>query len=141
VSATPGTLVFDGDCAFCSTSARLLRRWVPSRAELVPWQFADLPLLGLTRTECTEAVQWVGAGDDRAAGAAAVARFLQEARPHRSGRYWRLAGRLLGTRPAIAVARPVYAWVARNRHRLPGGSPACATPAPTTLRSQRVADE
>jgi hypothetical protein len=27
-----------------------------------------------------------------------------------------------------AGARVVYRWVSRNRHRLPGGTPACAVP-------------
>lgn len=40
-------LVFDGDCAFCTSSARLLARIAPA-AEMVAWQQIDLAELGLT---------------------------------------------------------------------------------------------
>jgi predicted DCC family thiol-disulfide oxidoreductase YuxK len=113
-------LVFDGDCAFCSSTARLLRRHVPARAAIVPWQRADLAALGLTAADCEQAVQWVEPGVRRSAGALAFAHYLQAAGPP-----WRWLGRLLGLRPAQAVARPAYTLIARNRHRLPGGAPAC----------------
>ena len=46
-----------------------------------------------------------------------------------SGRLlWRPAGAVLGLRPITALAWPVYRWVARNRHRMPGGTAACALP-------------
>ena len=112
-------LVFDGDCAFCSSSARWLQRWVPSPAAVVPWQRTDLPALGLSAAQCEEAVQWVS-GPDHAAGASAIAAYLRSGRP-----WWRVVGVLLGSRPGLLVADPAYRWVARNRHRLPGGTPAC----------------
>ena len=31
-------IIYDGDCGFCSASARWLRRHVQPRAQLVPWQ-------------------------------------------------------------------------------------------------------
>lgn len=120
------TFVYDGDCAFCTSCARFAQRWVPSRAVIVPWQFADLTGLGLTEPECQEAVQWV-APDVPAplAGPDAIAALLLT-----SHRGWRLVGRLLAVRPVRALAWPAYRWVARNRHRLPGGTAACALPRP-----------
>lgn len=116
-------LVFDGDCAFCSTAARWGRRWVPSRrAEIVAWQQADLDALGLTVEECVEALQWVD-GAQHAAGPVAIAAYLRTARAP-----WPVLGAVLATRLATALAWPVYRWVAAHRHQLPGGTPQCALP-------------
>jgi len=41
---------------------------------------------------------------------------------------WRVAGRLLSRPPVLWVARPAYAVVAANRHRLPGSTDACRLP-------------
>ena len=113
-------LVFDGDCAFCTSSARALGRIGP-RAAVVPWQEADLEALGITAEQAIEAVQWVAADGAVLSGHRAIAATLATA-----GRGWRLIGRIL-TLPVISpLAAVVYRWVADNRHRLPGGTPACA---------------
>lgn len=117
------TFVYDGDCAFCTKCARIIERWIPTRARVLPWQFADLDALGLTEAECEEAVQWVGADGVRAAGPDAIARLLGD-----SNTLWRAAGAGLRFPPVRAAAWPVYRWVASNRHRLPGGTAACAVP-------------
>jgi predicted DCC family thiol-disulfide oxidoreductase YuxK len=118
------TFVYDGDCAFCTMCARFIERRIRTSAVVIPWQFADLGALGLTRAQCVEAVQWVPAEGPTAAGPVAIARLLRS-----SGLLWRLAGRVLELRPVTALAWPAYRWVARNRHRLPGGTAACAVPA------------
>jgi predicted DCC family thiol-disulfide oxidoreductase YuxK len=41
---------------------------------------------------------------------------------------WRLVGRLIITPPVSWLAGPVYALIARNRHRLPGASDSCRLP-------------
>jgi predicted DCC family thiol-disulfide oxidoreductase YuxK len=117
------TFVYDGDCAFCTSCARFVERWIPTPARVVPWQFADLDALGLTVEQCAEAVQWVDGLTPPAAGPEAIARLLRSSRA-----YWRAAGWLLDRRPVRAAAWPVYRWVAANRHRLPGGTAACAVP-------------
>lgn len=117
------TFVYDGDCAFCTSCARFAERWVPTRAQLVPWQFTDLDALGLTDDECEEAVQWVGTDGVRAAGPDAIARLLGASKP-----WWRPLGAALRLSPVRALAWPVYRWVARNRHRMPGGTAACSLP-------------
>jgi predicted DCC family thiol-disulfide oxidoreductase YuxK len=53
-------------------------------------------------------------------GAAAIGRFLVAA-----GGAWRPLGRLILLPGIRAVAGVVYRLVAANRHRLPGGTPAC----------------
>ncbi|HET8661743.1 MAG TPA: DCC1-like thiol-disulfide oxidoreductase family protein [Micromonosporaceae bacterium] len=119
------TFVYDGDCAFCTSCARFVVRQVPTTADVLPWQHADLVALGLAADECAAAVQWVGADGRTAAGPEAIAELLRTSRPA-----WRLAGWALGLRPVLAAAWPAYRWVARNRHRLPGGTAACALPPP-----------
>ncbi len=117
-------LLFDGDCAFCSTSARVLSdhlRRSPADYAIEPWQLVDLDALGLTEEECHDALQFVGADGRASAGHVAVGRVLLVSR------WWaRPAGALLLAPGARFVAAPLYRWVARNRHRLPGGTPACS---------------
>jgi predicted DCC family thiol-disulfide oxidoreductase YuxK len=97
---------------------------VPTPATIIPWQFADLPELGVTAQEADRAVQWVAPGSQPPlAGPDAIAALLRTSRP-----WWRVAGWLLQLRFVRALAWPVYDWVARNRHRLPGGTPACSLP-------------
>jgi predicted DCC family thiol-disulfide oxidoreductase YuxK len=117
------TFVYDGDCAFCTRCAEFIERRIPTAARVLPWQFADLAALGLTPTECDEAVQWVGADGVRAAGPDAIGHLLRT-----SGVGWRLVGLALLAQPVRAAAWPAYRWVARNRHRLPGGTAACSLP-------------
>ncbi|HVE99386.1 MAG TPA: DCC1-like thiol-disulfide oxidoreductase family protein [Mycobacteriales bacterium] len=118
-----GTLVYDGDCAFCTRCVRWMERRLPLRPRVVAWQQADLAGLGLTQQACEDAVQWVEPSGRRAAGAAAVAWLLVL-----SGGMWRVPGRLMLTPPISWLAAGVYRLVARNRGRLPGGSAACALP-------------
>lgn len=120
------TFVFDGDCAFCTACARFIERRIPTSAQVVPWQFTDLDALGLTVAECAEAVQWVGEDGGRAAGPDAISRLLTSS----NTALWRGLGRLLRFPPVRAAAWPTYRWVARNRHRMPGGTAACAVPPP-----------
>jgi len=117
------TLVYDGDCALCSTCARFIERRIPTCAEVVPWQFADLPSLGLTREQAEAAVQWVAEDGTIAAGPDAIALLLRDA-----GRLWQVPGRLLQSRPVRLAAWPAYRWVAAHRHLLPGGTAACSLP-------------
>lgn len=118
------TFVFDGDCAFCTMCARFVERRVPTPARVVAWQHADLEALGLTREECIEAVQWADSTGSHREGPDAIGALLRS-----SNLVWRPAGWLLGLRLVSRLAWPVYRLIARNRHRLPGGTAACARPA------------
>ena len=128
--------VFDGDCAFCSACADFIRRRVPTTAKIEPWQWIDLGALGLDRAACQEAVQWVARGADgtRVAveGPEAIAALLRS-----STALWRPVGWILGRRPVLWLAWPVYRWVSRHRDQMPGGTPACAVP----QRSPGIASE
>jgi predicted DCC family thiol-disulfide oxidoreductase YuxK len=125
--------LFDGDCGFCTRSAMFLRRHVSTPARIVAWQMIDLRPLGVSPAQCSEAVQYIAPGGIGArrvsTGPVAIADLLRTATGAR-GIGWRLAGALLATPPAPALAWPVYRWVARHRHQLPGGTVACELPRP-----------
>jgi predicted DCC family thiol-disulfide oxidoreductase YuxK len=117
------TFVYDGDCAFCSTCATFIERRIPTRATVVPWQFADLDALGLSQEQAEAAVQWVGADGTVASGPDAIALLLRDA-----GRLWQVPGTALQLPPVRLAAWPAYRWVANHRHLLPGGTAACSLP-------------
>jgi predicted DCC family thiol-disulfide oxidoreductase YuxK len=115
-------LVYDGDCAFCTSCARFLERIGPE-AEIVAWQLTDLEGLGITEEQTTDAVQWVEADGTVRSGHEAIGAVLSSA-----GGVWRIAGRTL-TLPGVSwIAAKTYRLVAGNRYRLPGGTPACRVP-------------
>lgn len=117
---TRPVLLYDGDCAFCSSCARLIERRVRPRAEVVPWQFADLEALGVSAERATAAVQWIGVDGGVRSGHEAIAATLAAAGP-----LWRPLGRLLLLPGISRLAAEGYELVAANRYRLPGGTPAC----------------
>ncbi len=121
VARRPGrpVLLYDGDCGFCTTSARALERIGPD-AEIVAWQFADLAELGVTEEQAAAAVQWIQVDGTVRSGHEAIAAALSAA-----GRIWRGIGRTLLLPGVSWLAAKVYRLVADNRYRLPGGTPAC----------------
>jgi predicted DCC family thiol-disulfide oxidoreductase YuxK len=128
------TFVFDGDCSFCTVCANFVTRWIPTRAEVVPWQRVDLTALGVTREQALQAVQWVEPGRPALAGPEAIGALLRS-----SNLFWKPFGWLLALPPVRAVAWPLYRLIARNRHRLPGGTAACAMPVSTPVVSAAAA--
>lgn len=133
-SVTPlaPVLIYDGDCGICTKMARLVTSRLRRRESdfaVAAWQDLDgdgsgLAAYGLTWEDCDRAAQWVAADGTVSAGENAVARALLASR---------LPLRPLGAVmlvPGInALAGVVYRWVANNRSRLPGGTPACSLPA------------
>jgi predicted DCC family thiol-disulfide oxidoreductase YuxK len=127
------TLVFDGDCGFCTSSVRWAERWCRPAVRFVPWQDLDLGAHGLTTEAVTSSVQWLSPRTSAKAiphGSAAVARTLLRSR-------WpfRLVGALMLVPPISWLARGIYRLIANNRYRMPGGTPACAVPAPGSAAS------
>ena len=111
-------LVYDGQCGFCIRSARWIEARLPADARVVPWQSLELERLGLSRADVQAAVWWIdgsGNGTRRSRGAEAIGRSLLAA-----GGVWKLAGLLISRPPLLWLARPIYALVAANRHRLGG---------------------
>ena len=120
---TTPTLLFDGDCAFCTRSAELARRVLPASVDVVAWQFADLDGFGTTAERAQAEVLWVDRDGAVSGGAPAVARALRAA-----GLPWAAFGVVLSVPPVRWVAPFVYRLVAANRYRLPGGTAACRVP-------------
>ncbi len=122
MDATKQVLIFDGDCAFCSSSARLLRRMTKNKIPIEPYQKLDLESLGLTSELTSKAVYFVSSSS-RFVAAAAIAQALIESKT-----VWALAGWFLKLPVVRNIAKPIYYLVAANRHRLPGGTPECQLP-------------
>jgi predicted DCC family thiol-disulfide oxidoreductase YuxK len=118
-------LVFDGDCSFCSASALwVAARWrVPAHA--IAWQRLEpdeLERLALTLGDVRSAAWWIDEAGRRSRGHLALAHALA------AGSGWpRVCGRVLLTPPLRWIAAASYPAIARWRHRLPGGTPACRT--------------
>ncbi|MEC3995335.1 DCC1-like thiol-disulfide oxidoreductase family protein [Actinacidiphila sp. DG2A-62] len=120
---TRPVLVFDGDCAFCTTSVMFAERWLRPCCDFTPWQRADLPSLGVDQQQAEYEVLWVTPVGASYGGAQAVARLLLS-----SGGGWAALGGLLRLPLLRWAAHGVYRLVANNRERMPGGTPACAVP-------------
>jgi predicted DCC family thiol-disulfide oxidoreductase YuxK len=119
--AKESLLIFDGDCGFCTTAVGWLRQHLPAMPEATPYQWADLAAYGLTTAEASAKLQMVVNG--RAyAGHLAVSAMLR----HQPSAPWRFAGWLLASPPFSPIAAAGYSIIARYRHLLPGGTPACA---------------
>lgn len=122
-SARPAVLIFDGDCAFCTTAVHWLGRVLPAMPPTSPYQWTDLAAYGLTVAD-GQARVWLVTGGRRYGGAAAVAALLR----HQPAPGLRMLG-WLGTVPPLSwLAELGYRLVARYRHLLPGGTPACRMP-------------
>lgn len=117
-SAASGLLIYDGDCGFCTASAR----WYGARSgagAIAPWQSLELGEYGLDLTEVSTAAYWVHCGQ-RWRGADGIAQALKAC----SGG-WHFVGTVLTNPPALWIARLIYPVVALNRHRLPGSIDTC----------------
>jgi predicted DCC family thiol-disulfide oxidoreductase YuxK len=131
-------ILFDGDCGFCTRSADWLTGTFPGSIEVVPYQHAYLNGLGVTEADCASAVQWVPRDGQRQHGAAAIAAALRAGgagRPDWVGWSARATGAITAVPPLAWLAALAYRWVSANRHRLPGGTPACQLR--TTSRDER----
>jgi predicted DCC family thiol-disulfide oxidoreductase YuxK len=115
------TLVYDGDCGFCTRCAEWIRPRIPQGHDVVAWQeLPDLEALGLTAADVARASYWIDADGRPHGGERGVAMALNEI-----GGFWTVVGRMLLLPPIRTLAAPLYGLIARYRHRLPGGSAAC----------------
>lgn len=81
--------VYDGDCAFCTRTARWAERRLGGRAAVEAWQALDLGALGLTIHDVTTAAWWID-GERRDRGHRSIGRALVAI-----GGAWGIVGRLL----------------------------------------------
>ena len=116
-------LIFDGDCGFCTSAANWAARNSSLQLTVEPWQFANLSALGLTSQQTAKRVYLVVAGKQYA-GHECVAQLLKL----QTNLAARTAGHLMLLWPLSLASAAGYWLVARFRHRLPGGTPACKLP-------------
>lgn len=127
VSAPRPVLVYDGDCGICTRFSRLVTDKLRRRDgdfAVAAWQDLELDAYALTPQQCDAAVQWVASDGSVSSAQNAIARTLIASRMP-----LRPLGLLMLVPGVNALAGLVYRWVAANRHRLPGGTPACSLPA------------
>lgn len=115
-----GSVIYDGDCAFCSSAARFGKAKVAPNLEFLAYQQTDLTKFDLTATECEKSLQYVADDHHIYSGASAVAEILISA-----DFPYLLIGRVMNLPLINRLAQLGYNLIARNRHRLPGGTPTC----------------
>jgi predicted DCC family thiol-disulfide oxidoreductase YuxK len=116
-------LLYDGDCGFCTSAARWLKR-LGCTLEPVPYQFwPHLEEHGISPEQASGSLHVVD-GPRVYVAHEAVAHALES-----SAAPLHPIGRLVRSRPVAPIAAAAYHWVTEHRDRLPGGTPACALPA------------
>jgi predicted DCC family thiol-disulfide oxidoreductase YuxK len=116
-------LIFDGDCSFCTSSAHWIRHRLPATVPVEPWQRLDIDAYGLTVRDVTTAAYWVDEDGRLHRGHRSIGKALVAA-----GGGWKAVGALIQVPPISWLAALVYALIAKNRSRLPGGTPECKIP-------------
>lgn len=113
-------LIFDGDCGFCTSTANYIKKNSSTPIEIHPWQWVQLSDFSLTKEQASAKVQ-VFVGGKTFAGHRAFAKLLRV-----QNQWWfKVLGGLMVTPPLSWGARVAYFCVAKYRHKLPGGTPAC----------------
>lgn len=108
-----GTLVYDGDCGFCTKTARWVERRLSDDCRVVPSQQVDLGVLGLTEEDVVRSAWWIDPDGTRFDEHRCIAKALRAMRAP-----WPALGRLLTLGPISPLARGVYRLVANNRYRI-----------------------
>jgi predicted DCC family thiol-disulfide oxidoreductase YuxK len=116
-------LIFDGDCGFCTWSAGWVADHAAVNVEVVPWQRigADrLEMFGLTEEQASASAWWVDESGECFGAQEAIGNALSACRIP-----WQVIGFAMNVPPGRWLSRVLYPVIARHRHRLPGGTPAC----------------
>jgi predicted DCC family thiol-disulfide oxidoreductase YuxK len=118
------TLGFDGDCGFCQATIARLQRHARPRIQATPWQALPDHITRPHRERLDREVLLFEGTAVTSSGAQALGVYLASSPRLR----YRTAGRLLRMPVIKQTARLVYRQVAAHRHRMPGGTTACALP-------------
>ncbi|WP_392893143.1 thiol-disulfide oxidoreductase DCC family protein [Streptomyces sp. LN699] len=117
-------LAFDGDCGFCQTVInKISARGLPS-LNAVPWQFLPDAVTQPHRGRLNQEVLVLHHDQVIASGAQALAEYMR----HSPGLRYQLAAAAIQAPLVRTAAQHIYRWIARHRHRMPTGTPACAVP-------------
>lgn len=119
----PATLIFDGDCSFCTSAANFVVKHSTYPIVAHAWQLTDVSRLGLIEQQVAERVYFSVSGQNYGGHLAfAYILFVQD------NWFLKAAGWIMTVPPVCWLASIGYRLVARFRHRLPGGTPACKLP-------------
>lgn len=116
------TIIFDGSCDFCTRSVR----WITAldrgrRISFAPFQDAAArTAAGLSVPQC-EAAAWAVTPDGRRYPGAQAINLAFAVALSLPLPLW-----IYGVPGSHQLQDAIYAWVVRNRHRLPGDTPYCA---------------
>jgi predicted DCC family thiol-disulfide oxidoreductase YuxK len=133
MSDRPALLLYDGSCGFCARSVQFVLRHESGRRTL---RFAALESeiglevrAGHPAIEGVDSVVWLESPDATDAEvvlvrSAAVLRVLKYL-----GGVWRVVAALAAVVPR-SLADAAYDFIARHRHKLTRGNPACLVPTP-----------
>lgn len=112
-SIPAGILVYDGDCGFCTATARWAQRRLSDNYRVVPSQQVDLNALHLTEEDVARSAWWIGPDGTRWDDHRSIAGALGA-----MDGFWPAVGRLMTLGPVNPLARGVYRLVASNRSRI-----------------------
>ncbi len=117
-----GTLIYDGDCGFCTATARWAQRRLSDNYRVVPSQQVDLEILGLSQEDVVRSAWWIDPDGTRWDEHHSIAKALGAMKAP-----WPALGRMLTLGPISPLARWTYRLVADNRYRIrrPGSRPTC----------------
>lgn len=117
-------LIYDGDCQFCQLSLDFGIRHLKVFPQYVAYQRIDPSVFGLTASQVRSQV-WMASelpsSNNPAGGHAAAAEILRM----QPGIFARTLGVIMVIVPFSMIAKAFYAFIAKNRHRMPGASKAC----------------
>ncbi|MBK6871362.1 MAG: DUF393 domain-containing protein [Kineosporiaceae bacterium] len=115
--------LYDGDCGFCTASARWLQRHVRPAVPIVPWQGEPAHVTDPLRDQLARSVVLLDATQQLRATAGNAVAILVTTSPHRWARWTGHAMRLPLVRLVVEL---IYRVIAANRYRLPGATASCA---------------
>lgn len=123
MNSSAPVLIFDGDCGFCTTTADWIKKNSKVALEIAPYQWTELGQYGLTTEEAAAKVQVV-VGDKVFAGHYCMSKLLLI----QPNILLKLVGAVMVLPGLDSISAKVYEWIAANRQKLPGGTPACKLP-------------
>lgn len=113
-------VIYDGDCAFCSSAARFAQRRVAPNLNYSPYQLTELTKYGITTEQAKSSLKFVKANGEVLSANFAVSQIMRN-----GNKFWRMLS-VITTLPIIrSLAALGYKVTAKYRHKLPGGTPTC----------------